>query len=118
MSGGHQLGLAGWTSDNVDPDNFLYTLLDTDNIGEHGNNLSRYRSDEVHRLLRAGQRELDTQKRLEIYKQVQERVFADAPVISLVHTSVRVAQRDVLKGYKLHPSALVRLRLARIEVGR
>ena len=118
MSGGHQLGLAGWTSDNNDPDNFLYTLLDIDNISEHGNNLSCYRNEYVHELLLAGQSELDVEARFGIYKKVQEQVFADAPVIPLVHTSVRVAQRDVLKGYKLHPSALVRLRLARIEAGK
>jgi peptide/nickel transport system substrate-binding protein len=118
MSGGHQLGLAGWTSDNVDPDNFLYSLLDTDNISEHGNNLSRYRNERVHEWLLAGQCELDESKRLGIYRQVQEQIFADAPVIPLVHTAVRVAQRDVLKGYKLHPSSLVRLRSARIEAGK
>jgi peptide/nickel transport system substrate-binding protein len=36
MAGHHELGLAGWFSDNSDPDNFLYSLLDPDNIG--GNN--------------------------------------------------------------------------------
>ncbi|MCA9202643.1 MAG: hypothetical protein KDA59_06350, partial [Planctomycetales bacterium] len=115
MSGGHELGLAGWSSDNNDPDNFLYSLLDSDNIGEHGNNLSRYNNPEVHRLLLAAQSELDDAARLKMYLQAQELIFADAPVVPLVHTQVRIAQRDVLKGYLLHPSNLVRLRLARIE---
>ena len=74
MAGRHELGLAGWNSDNSDPDNFLYSLLDPDNISEAGNNLSRYRSDRFHELMLAGQRELDEAKRLAIYREAQELV--------------------------------------------
>jgi peptide/nickel transport system substrate-binding protein len=115
MRGDHQLALAGWTSDNSDPDNFLYSLLDLDNISEHGNNLSRYRSEPLHALLLAGQRELDEKKRLEIYRKAQEIVFADAPCVPLVHTQQRVAQRDTVKGYRLHPATMQRFRLAYLE---
>ena len=118
MAGRHELGLAGWSTDNADPDNFLYSLLDLDNISEHGNNLSRYRNEEVHRLLKAGQTELDPEKRLPMYHRVQELVLEDVPVVPLVHTRIRVAQRDTLKGYVLHPSGLVRLRLAYLEGGK
>ena len=55
MAGRHELALAGWFSDNSDPDNFLHSLLDPDNISEAGNNLSRYRSFPFHELLMAGQ---------------------------------------------------------------
>lgn len=114
-AGRHELALAGWSSDNSDPDNFLYSLLDLDNISEHGNNLSRYRSQEVHDLLKSGRAELDPSKRLPMYLKVQELVLKDVPVVPLVHTRIRIAQRDTLKGYKLHPSGLVRLRLSYFE---
>ena len=91
MAGKHELGLAGWTTDNSDPDNFLYSLLDIDNISEAGNNVSRYRSDELHRLLQAGQRELDEKKRIEIYHKAQEIIFQDVPVVPLVHCQIQVA---------------------------
>lgn len=110
MAGRHELGLAGWTTDNSDPDNFLYSLLDSDNISEHGNNLSRYRNEEVHQLLTAAQRELDTEKRLAMYHRVQELCLAEAPVVPLVHTEIRLAQRANVQGYRLHPGSLVRLR--------
>lgn len=117
-AGEHDLGLAGWTSDNADPDNFLYTLLDPSNINDNGgNNLSRYADEEVHRLLTAAQTELDQQRREQLYREAQERIFADAPVVPLVHTDVRIAQREAVQDYDLHPSSLVRLRLAHLGNG-
>jgi len=118
MAGHHQLALAGWSSDNSDPDNFLYSLLDSDNIGEHGNNLSRYNNPRLHELLVGAQRELDQAKRLEMYRQAQEIVLRDMPVVPLSHSEMRVALRDNVKGYVLHPTGLVRLRLARLEDSR
>ena len=115
MAGGHELGLAGWFSDNNDPDNFLYMLLDSDNISQSGNNLSRYRSPRFHELMLAGQKELDETKRLAIYREAQELVAKDLPVVPLVHTNQRAAHVKKLKGYSLHPTGLVRLRTAYYE---
>ncbi len=115
MAGRHELGLAGWFSDNSDLDNFLYSLLDPDNISDAGNNLSRYRSDRFHELLLAGQKELDETKRLAIYREAQELVAKDMPVVPLVHTNQRAAHVKRLAGYKLHPTGLVRLHSARFE---
>jgi ABC-type transport system substrate-binding protein len=115
MRGDFQIGLAGWTTDNGDPDNFLYSLLDSDNISESGNNMSRYRNDKVHELLLAGQRELDQDKRLVIYHEVQELIFADVPIVPLVSTKQRAAHTKRIKDYRLHPAMLIRLRNARFE---
>lgn len=117
MAGKHELGLAGWSTDNSDPDNFLYSLLDPDNISEHGNNLSRYRNDKVHEWLLGAQRELDADKRLRMYRDVQEQVLADVPVVPLVHSEIRLALRDRVKDHSLHPGSLVRLRWTRLERG-
>lgn len=117
MAGKHELGLAGWTTDNSDPDNFLYSLLDLDNISEHGNNLSRYRSQEVHELLVGAQSELDVEKRLALYHRAQEKILEDVPVVPLVHSEIRLALRDNVKNYTLHPGSLVRLRWARLGSG-
>jgi peptide/nickel transport system substrate-binding protein len=115
MAGKHQLGLAGWNSDNSDPDNFLYSLLDPDNISELGNNLSRWRHDRFHELLLAGQREMDEAKRLAIYQEAQQIVLDEMPVVPLAHTNLRAAHSKRLKGYSLHPTGLVRLRGAYFE---
>jgi ABC-type transport system substrate-binding protein len=115
MRGDFQIGLTGWTTDNGDPDNFLYSLLDLDNIGDSGNNMSRYRNEKVHELLLAGQRELDPDKRLPLYLRAQELIFADAPIVPLVSTKQRAAHTSRIKDYRLHPAMLIRLRNARFE---
>jgi len=63
-------------------------------------------------LLLGAQRELDSAKRKDMYLRVQELCLHDAPVVPLVSTEVRIAQRSQLQGYKLHPASLVRLRRA------
>ena len=110
--------MAGWSSDNADPDNFLFSLLDKTNINDNGgNNLCRYESEAVHQMLLKAQQELDKKKREKLYLDIQAQIYKDVPNVPLVHTTVRIAQRDIVKGYKLHPSSLVRLRHAYIGSG-
>jgi peptide/nickel transport system substrate-binding protein len=90
--------------------------LDPDNINDSGgNNISRYRNPEVHRLLLAGKQELDRERRAEIYRRAQELIFADVPLVPLVHTKIAIAERSRVKGYVLHPTGLVRLRNVQLE---
>ncbi|MEZ6071237.1 MAG: ABC transporter substrate-binding protein [Pirellulales bacterium] len=113
--GEYDLGLAGWSTDNCDPDNFLYQLLDEDNINDlGGNNNCRYRSAAVHKRLLAAQQELDRDRREQLYREAQELIFADAPMVPLVHSDVRLALRGDVKGFHLHPTALFRLRRAEL----
>jgi peptide/nickel transport system substrate-binding protein len=118
MAGEHQLGLAGWNSDNNDPDNFLYSLCDQDNISDAGNNLSRFRSDTLHELLIAGQKEMDREKRLKIYSDAQRLILQEVPVVPLAHTQIRTAHVKGLVGFQLHTTALVRFRNAHFEAAK
>jgi peptide/nickel transport system substrate-binding protein len=115
MAGKHELGLSGWTSDNNDPDNFLYSLLDSDNISEHGNNLSKYDQPRVHELLKSAQTEMDRERRLAMYLEAQQQIQSDVPLIPLAHAFVRVTQREQVRGFMPHPTGLVRLRTVRLE---
>ena len=112
--GDHHLGLIGWSADTFDADNFLYTFLHPDNISDQGgNNKSRYNNPAVTKLLEDARRESkDQARRYDMYRQVQDHVARDVPIIPLAHTKVRIAQRDNVDGYYLHPSARVRLRNA------
>ena len=112
--GEHHLGLIGWSADTFEADNFLYTFFHPANIADQGgNNNSRYENAQVAKLLEDARREWkNKEKQSGLYEQVQEQVARDVPVVPLAHTSVRVAHRDELQGYYLHPSGKVRLRKA------
>ncbi|WP_257350821.1 ABC transporter substrate-binding protein [Pseudalkalibacillus decolorationis] len=102
QAGESPMFLLGWTGDNGDADNFLYTLLDKDNIGS--NNYSRYANDELHKILIEAQSTPDKEKRAELYKKAQVIIHEDAPWVPLVHSEPALAGRADLKGFKPHPT--------------
>ncbi|PLR96940.1 ABC transporter substrate-binding protein [Bacillus sp. T33-2] len=94
--------MLGWTGDNGDPDNFLYTLLDKDSIGS--NNYSYYSNDQLHDILIQAQTETDQAKRNELYKQAQVIIHDDAPWVPLVHSTPLLAASKDVANYKPHPT--------------
>ncbi|GAA0831824.1 ABC transporter substrate-binding protein [Bifidobacterium pullorum subsp. gallinarum] len=96
------LFMLGWTGDNGDPDNFLYTLLDKDAIPS--NNYSYYASDKLHEILIAAQKETEQTKREELYKEAQVIIKEDAPWVPLVHTTPLLAAKANMKGYVPAPT--------------
>ncbi|KZS48561.1 peptide ABC transporter substrate-binding protein [Paenibacillus glucanolyticus] len=96
------LFMLGWTGDNGDPDNFLYTLLDKDAIPS--NNYSYYASDKLHEILIAAQKETEQTKREELYKEAQVIIKEDAPWVPLVHTTPLLAAKANVKGYVPAPT--------------
>jgi peptide/nickel transport system substrate-binding protein len=94
--------MLGWTGDNGDADNFLYTLLDKDTIDS--NNYSRYKNEDVHKLLLEAQTTADEDKRAELYKQAQVIIHEDAPWVPLVHSKPQLAGASKIKGFVPHPT--------------
>ncbi len=105
--------MLGWTGDNGDADNFIYTLLDKDNIGS--NNYSYYSNDEVHDLLIEAQSETDESKRIELYKQAQVIIHEDAPWVPLAHSTPLLAAKAGVKGFLPHPTGSDKLANVTIE---
>jgi len=94
--------MLGWTGDNGDADNFLYVLLDQDNIGS--NNYTYYSNDELHDILIEAQSEVDEDKRNELYAEAQEIIHADAPWVPLAHSTPLLAGRADLVNFLPHPT--------------
>lgn len=99
--------MLGWTGDNGDADNFLYTLLDKDSIGS--NNYSYYSNDKLHKILIQAQTETDESKRNALYKQAQVIIHNDAPWIPLVHSQDALVGKSNIAGFKPHPTGSDRL---------
>ncbi|WP_425467098.1 ABC transporter substrate-binding protein [Pseudalkalibacillus caeni] len=103
--------LLGWTVQNGDADNLLYTLLDKTNIGS--SNSARYESEEFHKLLVEAKSTVDPEKRNELYNQALKVFHEDVPWIPLVHATPVVAGKKNIEGFNPHPNSSVLL--AKVE---
>ena len=97
--GEHEMALLGWVGDNGDADNFLHVLLDKDTatLGS-ALNVCFWQNDAYHDLMMAARRELDPQKRAAIYRQAQEIVFEEAPLVPLAYAKALAACRANVEG--------------------
>ncbi|HKU81593.1 MAG TPA: ABC transporter substrate-binding protein [Candidatus Tumulicola sp.] len=104
-NGEHAMCLIGWTGDNGDPDNFLYTLLDKDSAVKGGQNYSFWRDERFHKLMLEGQSMLTESKRAPIYAQAVKLVHDQVPAIPLVHTTVPFAMKSNIGGVIPRPDS-------------
>lgn len=94
--------LYGWTGDNGDPDNFLATLLTTNQI-ESGLNIARYSNPQVDRILASAQQVVDGEVREQLYYHAQQIILQEAPWVVLNYgCHIAVSQRNVQK-FTLQP---------------
>lgn len=102
--GEHDMVLMGWTGDIGDPDNFLYVLLDKDNAKIPAQNLSFYRSEEVHQKLLAAKVSTVQAERSKLYEEAQALIFRDAPLVPLAHSTVVVPTQASVEGFVIYPT--------------
>ncbi|WP_051273660.1 ABC transporter substrate-binding protein [Desulfotruncus alcoholivorax] len=95
--------LFGWTSDNGDPDNFLYTLLAGSQI-EGGMNITHYQNPQLDTLLASARNTTDQEIRRELYGRAQETINRDSPLIALAHSQYHAAASSRIGGFVLSPT--------------
>ena len=100
--GEHQTAFFGWTGDNGDPDNFLYTLLGCDGVAS-GTNLARWCNDSFNELVEKAQRVSDRDERAQLYGQAIKIFKEQAPWITLDHSTVFLPVRKSVKNYVQDP---------------
>jgi peptide/nickel transport system substrate-binding protein len=99
-NGEHPMCLAGWSGDNGDPDNFMYTLLDQDSARRpNAFNYSFWRDERYHQLMLQGQATSDPASRDLIYQHALEMVHDMVPSIPIVHVTVPVALKTSIAGF-------------------
>lgn len=99
--------LYGWISDNGDPDNFLYALLHSSQIGNNGLNLVNYRNALYDNLISKAQKTGDCQERKRYYTRAQQILLKEVPWVFLSYPVETVAMREEIKGLKLEPNGLI-----------
>ena len=102
QAGEHQMGLLGWTGDNGDPDNFFF-LLGCAGAREGGQNLSKWCNKEFDDLMLSARTLSDTKERTAIYEKMQEIAKAEAPQVTIAHSTVFEPIRKEVEGYKVSP---------------
>jgi oligopeptide transport system substrate-binding protein len=73
--------LYSWNADIPDPDNFLYLLFHS----RSPRNYTGYANEAVDELLGAARNERDVQRRVDLYRKVEQIVLDDAPVLPVWH---------------------------------
>jgi ABC-type transport system substrate-binding protein len=103
-------GWFAWTADYVDPSNFFDTLLNGNRItGTFNNNLSLYDDPDVNaRIERAMQTQNDSLRALQ-WRDVEERVLDDAPVVPLVHQYESRLYSPRLGGWYRHITRILKV---------
>ncbi|NLY29009.1 MAG: ABC transporter substrate-binding protein [Firmicutes bacterium] len=90
----------GWVVDYPDPDNFLYVLLHSDNIGPQGN-YSRFNNPDFDALTEGARLEGDTEVRRHLYQLAEKIVVEEAPWLFIYHYVDHSLVKDFVKGYEL-----------------
>lgn len=74
-----------------------------------GFNSGYYANPEVDELIEAAKREADEATRIELLREMQEIVVADAPWVTVASATETAATQADIEGFELHPSTLLRL---------
>ncbi len=91
-----------WWADYPDPENFLFPLFHSSNIGPAGNK-TRYCNKAVDDLIERGQFSLNEHDRNSYYRQAEELIIKDIPWVSFWHRVDFLIKQPWVKGYKVYP---------------
>ncbi len=91
----------GWAADYPDPDNYLWTLFHSDNIGQ--DNAVRFDNKEVDNLLDRARTTTDWETRKALYQQAESKIIEEAPWIFLYTNVEYKLVQPYVKGQQMHP---------------
>jgi dipeptide transport system substrate-binding protein len=92
----------GWTGDNGDPDNFLFTLLSCAAV-EGGSNYSKWCDPEFDKIVTEAKTTSDLKKRTALYEKSQAVFKKKAPWVTIAHSKTFRALRKNVTGFKVDP---------------
>jgi peptide/nickel transport system substrate-binding protein len=102
------MSLMGWTTVTGDPDYGLFPVYHSDNWGEAGNR-NFYGNPRVDELLDLGRTTTDDALRMQNYREAQELIMADLPLIPLWESVELHATRDNIGGFRVSPTGILSL---------
>ncbi|QFZ82148.1 ABC transporter substrate-binding protein [Variovorax paradoxus] len=104
QAGEHQMGMLGWTGDNGDPDNFLYTLLGCASAkSASGSNISKFCHQPYEDLVVKAKSTVKQADRDALYKKAQVIFKEQAPWFTIAHAVQLKPVRKEVVDFKLSP---------------
>ncbi|MDS0473978.1 ABC transporter substrate-binding protein [Natrinema sp. 1APR25-10V2] len=95
--------VASWTG-GWDPSDYVDMLFHSDNWTPNGFNVGHYEDETVDQYIDAGLTETDLEERIEIYRNLQERLVADSPASFVrFREATHVWDGDVVTGWETYP---------------
>ncbi|HEX7587042.1 MAG TPA: ABC transporter substrate-binding protein, partial [Anaerolineae bacterium] len=97
--------MLGWTGDNGDPDNFLFTFFGDDPVGSGlSSRREGYASKPLNDLLRKALAEVDPVKRAALYLQADKIISDDYVWNPIAHTTPPLVFQKKVQGYNPNPT--------------
>ncbi|MES2246873.1 MAG: ABC transporter substrate-binding protein [Pseudomonadota bacterium] len=104
QAGEHQMGMLGWTGDNGDPDNFMYTLLGCASAkSASGSNISKFCYQPYEDLVVKAKSATKQSERDALYKKAQVIFKEQAPWFTIAHAVQLKPVRKEVVDFKLSP---------------
>jgi peptide/nickel transport system substrate-binding protein/oligopeptide transport system substrate-binding protein len=97
------LTLIGWFQDYPDPSDFIDPLFSCVTAVEGGSNTSFYCNPAIDEQAAAANVEPDRAKRLELYRDVQAAIMADAPAVPIDHPATVPLVAERVTNFFIHP---------------
>ncbi len=91
-----------WWADYPDPENFLFPLFHSSNLGARGNRV-RYVNPEVDRLIELGQKTINKKKRREYYAKGESIIINDLPIVPFWHKKEIVIIQPYIENFDIVP---------------
>jgi ABC-type transport system substrate-binding protein len=96
--------ISRWIGDTGDPDNFLQPLFSS----ESKTNFSNYKNDAVTQNMNKAKEIINPEKRVEMYRKIQQTIVDDAPWIFLYHPQTGIAYKNSIAGIRLSQLGLLK----------
>lgn len=113
--GEYDIALYGTINENGDPDTFLTPAWDPHNARQGSTNICFYINKKIHSLLVFGRSADNNARKAKIYREVEEIISADMPMIPILYSNQVFASNKNIRGLYSHPSGIFDLSQAYLE---
>ncbi|BAB06745.1 glutathione ABC transporter substrate-binding protein [Halalkalibacterium halodurans] len=108
-NGDTEMFVSSWGTVTLDADYGLYPMFHSENAGFPGNR-TFFANEELDDLLERARKETDEATRLELYKDAQQIIVDEVPLVFLYHSELLAGLGEQVEGFWQYPSSIFYMR--------